>query len=29
MWFWVGAIGVVSTVLMLAYDRLVARRPLA
>jgi dipeptide/tripeptide permease len=26
MWYWVGAIGVVSTVLMLAYDRLVARR---
>ena len=26
MWFWVGAIGVVSTVLMIAYDRLVARR---
>jgi dipeptide/tripeptide permease len=26
MWFWVGAIGVVSTIGMLAYDRLVARR---
>jgi dipeptide/tripeptide permease len=29
MWFWVGGIGVVSTILMLAYDRLVARRPAA
>ena len=27
MWYWVGGIGVISTVLMLAYDRLVARRP--
>jgi dipeptide/tripeptide permease len=27
MWYWVGAIGVVSTVLMVAYDRLVVRRP--
>lgn len=27
MWFWVGGIGVVATILMLAYDRLVARRP--
>ena len=27
MWYVVGAIGVVSTVLMIAYDRLVARRP--
>jgi MFS family permease len=26
MWYWVGAIGVVSTVLMIAYDRLVVRR---
>jgi dipeptide/tripeptide permease len=26
MWYWVGAIGVVSTALMLAYDRLVAKR---
>jgi len=26
MWYWVGAIGVASTVLMIAYDRLVARR---
>lgn len=26
MWFWVGGIGVVSTIGMLAYDRLVARR---
>ncbi len=26
MWYWVGAIGVVSTVAMIAYDRLVARR---
>lgn len=29
MWFWVGGIGVVSTVLMLAYDRLVVRRKAA
>ncbi len=27
MWYWVGAIGVVSTLAMLAYDRLVVRRP--
>ena len=27
MWFWVGGIGIVATILMLAYDRLVARRP--
>jgi dipeptide/tripeptide permease len=26
MWYWVGAIGLVSTALMLAYDRLVAHR---
>jgi dipeptide/tripeptide permease len=26
MWYWVGAIGVVSTLLMLGYDRLVVRR---
>jgi dipeptide/tripeptide permease len=26
MWFWVGAIGVVSTLAMLAYDRLVVKR---
>jgi hypothetical protein len=26
MWYWVGAIGVASTVAMIAYDRLVARR---
>jgi dipeptide/tripeptide permease len=26
MWYWVGAIGVVCTILMLAYDRLVVRR---
>ncbi len=26
MWYWVGAIGVVSTVLMILYDRLVVRR---
>jgi POT family proton-dependent oligopeptide transporter len=26
MWLWVGAIGVVSTLLMLAYDRFVAPR---
>ena len=26
MWFWVGGIGVVSTLAMLAYDRLVVRR---
>jgi MFS family permease len=26
MWYWVGAIGVVSTVLMIVYDRLVVRR---
>ncbi len=26
MWYWVGAIGVVSTVLMFLYDRTVARR---
>jgi MFS family permease len=29
MWYWVGAIGVASTVMMIAYDRLVARRPAA
>ena len=27
MWYWVGAIGVVSTLGMLLYDRLVVRRP--
>ena len=27
MWYWIGAIGVVSTIAMLLYDRLVARRP--
>jgi MFS family permease len=27
MWLWVGAIGAASTVLIVAYDRLVARRP--
>jgi dipeptide/tripeptide permease len=27
MWYWVGAIGVVSTLAMIAYDRLVVRRP--
>jgi dipeptide/tripeptide permease len=26
MWYWVGLIGVVSTILMIAYDRLVVRR---
>jgi POT family proton-dependent oligopeptide transporter len=26
MWYWVGAIGVVSTVAMIAYDRMVVRR---
>jgi MFS family permease len=26
MWYWVGAIGVVSTIAMIAYDRLVVRR---
>jgi len=26
MWFWVGMIGIVSTILMILYDRLVARR---
>ena len=26
MWYWVGGMGVVSTVLMVAYDRLVVRR---
>jgi proton-dependent oligopeptide transporter, POT family len=26
MWYWVGAIGVVSTIGMIAYDRLVVRR---
>jgi MFS family permease len=26
MWYWVGAIGVLSTVLMIAYDRLIVRR---
>jgi POT family proton-dependent oligopeptide transporter len=26
MWYWVGAMGVLSTVLMIAYDRLVVRR---
>ena len=26
MWYWVGAIGVVSTIGMLLYDRLVVRR---
>jgi proton-dependent oligopeptide transporter, POT family len=26
MWYWVGAIGVVSTILMVLYDRLVVRR---
>lgn len=26
MWYWIGAIGVVSTVLMLAYDRVLGRR---
>ena len=26
MWFWIGAIGVVSTLAMLAYDRLVVKR---
>jgi hypothetical protein len=26
MWYWVGAIGVASTIGMLLYDRLVARR---
>ncbi|GMU64816.1 MAG: MFS transporter [Acidobacteriota bacterium] len=26
MWFWVGAIGAVSTIAMIAYDRLVVRR---
>jgi MFS family permease len=29
MWYWVGAIGVVSTLGMLLYDRLVVRRPAA
>ncbi|MGH9464843.1 MAG: MFS transporter [Thermoanaerobaculia bacterium] len=29
MWYWVGGIGVVSTVLMILYDRLVVRRPSA
>lgn len=29
MWFWVGAMGVASTVLMIAYDRLVTRRAAA
>ncbi len=29
MWYWVGAIGVVSTILMLIYDRTIARRPTA
>ncbi len=29
MWYWVGAIGVVSTIGMLLYDRLVVRRPAA
>jgi dipeptide/tripeptide permease len=27
MWYWVGAIGVVATLAMLAYDRLLVRRP--
>jgi MFS family permease len=27
MWYWVGAIGLLSTILMIAYDRLVVRRP--
>lgn len=27
MWYWIGGIGVVSTLLMLAYDRFVAPRP--
>jgi MFS family permease len=26
MWFWIGAIGIVSTLAMLAYDRLVVKR---
>jgi hypothetical protein len=26
MWFWVGGIGVASTLAMLAYDRLVVKR---
>ena len=26
MWYWVGAIGVASTLAMIAYDRLVVRR---
>jgi hypothetical protein len=26
MWFWIGAIGVVSTLAMLAYDRMVVKR---
>ncbi|MBP1641496.1 MAG: transporter [Acidobacteria bacterium] len=29
MWYWVGGMGVVSTVLMVVYDRLVVRRPRA
>ena len=29
MWLWVGSYGVVATVLMLLYDRLVARRAAA
>ncbi len=27
MWYWVGLIGIVSTISMILYDRLVARRP--
>jgi hypothetical protein len=29
MWFWVGGIGVVSTIAMIAYDRLIVRRKAA
>jgi hypothetical protein len=29
MWLWVGAYGVVSTVLLLAYDRFIAPKPAA